>query len=106
MSDSETTDQIAALPVRRDKAGKLRVLMATSRGTGRWIFPKGWLIDGKKPWHAAEIEAQEDDERTLYWISPTKAAKLVEERDLLQLLKNLTDNQEVKTVVKKLRKAA
>ena len=154
MSDSETADQIAALPMRWDKAGKLRVLMVTSRDTGRWVIPKGWLIDGKKPWRAAEIEAQEEagavgtisdraigqffydkryagkssvrcrvtlyplvveklkrrwkeeGERTRHWFSPAKAAKLVEEKDLSQLLKNLTDNQEVKSVVKKLRKAA
>lgn len=52
--------QIAALPVHWDKNGKLRVLMVTSRDTGRWVMPKGWLMDGKKPWHAAEIEALEE----------------------------------------------
>ncbi len=60
MSDGETADQIAALPIRWDKADKLRVLMVTSRDRGRWVFPKGWLMDGKKPWHAAEIEALEE----------------------------------------------
>lgn len=53
-------NQIAALPVRWDKDGKLRVLMVTSRDTGRWVMPKGWLMDGKKPWHAAKIEALEE----------------------------------------------
>ncbi len=52
--------QIAALPVHRDKKGRLRVLMVTSRDTGRWVMPKGWLMDGKKPWRAAEIEALEE----------------------------------------------
>lgn len=56
----DTAAQIAALPVRWDKTGKLRVLMVTSRDTGRWVMPKGWLMDGKKPWHAAEIEALEE----------------------------------------------
>ncbi|AEI92292.1 NUDIX hydrolase [Roseobacter litoralis] len=61
MSDQLVTAiQIAALPVRWDKTGKLRVLMVTSRDTGRWVMPKGWLMDGKKPWHAAEIEALEE----------------------------------------------
>ena len=52
--------QIAALPVRWDKRGRVRVLMVTSRDTGRWVMPKGWLMDGKKPWHAAKIEALEE----------------------------------------------
>ena len=52
--------QIAALPLIWDKSGKLRVLMVTSRDRGRWVMPKGWEMDGKKPWHAAEIEALEE----------------------------------------------
>lgn len=60
MNDTDVADQIAALPVRWDKKGKLRVLLITSRDTGRWVMPKGWLMDGKKPWHAAEIEALEE----------------------------------------------
>jgi 8-oxo-dGTP pyrophosphatase MutT (NUDIX family) len=51
--------QIAALPVKWED-GKMRVLMVTSRGTGRWVMPKGWEMDGHKPWHAAEIEALEE----------------------------------------------
>lgn len=53
-------EQIAALPVHWDKNGKLRVLMVTSRDRGRWVMPKGWQMDGKKPWRAAEIEALEE----------------------------------------------
>ena len=53
-------DQIAALPVRLNKKGKLRVLMVTSRENRRWVMPKGWEMDGKKPWRAAEIEALEE----------------------------------------------
>jgi len=52
--------QIAALPVRWTKNGKLRVLLVTSRETRRWVMPKGWPMDGKKPWRAAEIEALEE----------------------------------------------
>ncbi|MDU8910464.1 NUDIX hydrolase [Aestuariicoccus sp. MJ-SS9] len=52
--------QIAALPVRRDRKGRLRVLMVTTRESGRWVMPKGWPMDGKKPWRAAEIEALEE----------------------------------------------
>ncbi|MEM9250315.1 MAG: NUDIX hydrolase [Pseudomonadota bacterium] len=53
-------DQIAALPVYWDTKGKLRVLMVTSRDTGRWVMPKGWTMDGKKDWQAAKIEALEE----------------------------------------------
>lgn len=57
---ADMAEQIAALPMRRDKSGKLRVLMVTSRDTGRWVMPKGWLMDNKKPWNAAKIEALEE----------------------------------------------
>ncbi len=57
---SRTGQQTAALPIRRDKKGRLTVLMVTSRDTGRWIVPKGWLMDDTKPWQAAEIEALEE----------------------------------------------
>ncbi|WGW05274.1 NUDIX hydrolase [Tropicibacter oceani] len=53
-------EQIAALPMRWDDDGNLKVLMVTSRDTGRWVMPKGWEMDGKKPWAAAEIEALEE----------------------------------------------
>lgn len=52
--------QIAALPLRLDEKGRLNVLMVTSRDTGRWVMPKGWLMDGKTPWAAAAIEALEE----------------------------------------------
>ncbi|GGH37580.1 NUDIX domain-containing protein [Cribrihabitans marinus] len=53
-------EQIAALPICWDKKGRLRVLMVTSRDTGRWVMPKGWRMDGKSPWRAAKIEALEE----------------------------------------------
>jgi len=137
MSVPNDASQIAALPVFWDGRDKLRVLMVTSRDTGRWVMPKGWLMDGKKPWTAAGIEALEeagaigtiskiaigtyryeklmDDgqsllcEVTVYpmiverlkvrwkernarkrrWFSPKKAAKLVHEPELTELLCNL-----------------
>ena len=52
--------QIAALPIQWDKSGKIRVLMVTSRETGRWVMPKGWTEDDMKPWAAAEAEALEE----------------------------------------------
>jgi 8-oxo-dGTP pyrophosphatase MutT (NUDIX family) len=37
--------QVAAL-VTRDSGTHPEVLMITSRGTGRWVIPKGWPIAG------------------------------------------------------------
>lgn len=59
-SGKEPRDQIAALPIHWDKNDKLRVLMVTSRDRGRWVMPKGWTMNGKKPWSAAKIEALEE----------------------------------------------
>lgn len=53
-------EQIAALPIHWDKKGNLKVLMVTSRDTGRWVMPKGWEMNGRKPWDAAAIEAVEE----------------------------------------------
>ncbi len=53
-------EQIAALPMRWDRKGVLRILLVTSRDTGRCVMPKGWTMDGHKPWAAAEIEALEE----------------------------------------------
>ena len=46
--------------MRRDDRGRLRVLLVTSRDTGRWVLPKGWPIDGLDPWEAAAVEALEE----------------------------------------------
>ena len=51
--------QVAALCV-RGKGRDQRVLMVTSRGTGRWIIPKGWPMDGKPNHEAALTEAWEE----------------------------------------------
>ncbi|WP_417726961.1 NUDIX hydrolase [Roseovarius sp.] len=51
--------QIAALCYREDDGCK-EVLLITSRGTGRWIIPKGWPIDGKDAPGAAMQEAWEE----------------------------------------------
>ncbi|WP_457650330.1 NUDIX hydrolase [Profundibacter sp.] len=40
--------------------GKVQVLLVTSRGTGRWIIPKGWPMDGETPAGAAATEAFEE----------------------------------------------
>lgn len=138
----KTAKQIAALPIYSDRKGRLRVLMVTSRDTGRWVMPKGWMMDGKKPWRAAKIEALEEAgavgfvgersvgqyhydkqlergksircrvtvypmmvdklnrnwkeraERKRRWFSLSKAAKLVNESELTELLKELANKPE------------
>jgi 8-oxo-dGTP pyrophosphatase MutT (NUDIX family) len=52
--------QVAAIPMQWTKEGKLRILLVTSRDTGRWVLPKGWTMDSRKPWRTAEIEALEE----------------------------------------------
>ncbi|WP_432448094.1 NUDIX hydrolase [Aliiroseovarius marinus] len=51
--------QFGALPFRLND-GKVEILLITSRGTGRWIIPKGWPMDGETPAGAAETEAFEE----------------------------------------------
>jgi len=40
--------------------GALRVLLVTSRDTGRWLIPKGYVELGETPAHAATKEAYEE----------------------------------------------
>lgn len=49
--------QVAALCVDGDTG---KVLMITSRGTGRWIIPKGWPMPGRSLAEAALQEAWEE----------------------------------------------
>lgn len=51
--------QVAALCYQDTDQGK-RVLLITSRDTGRWIVPKGWPIDGLDGPGAALQEAWEE----------------------------------------------
>ena len=114
---------------------KVQVLLVTSRGTGRWILPKGWPINGATPaeaalqeaWEEAGVEGKtqgnslgiysyykqddgsrlpcvvavfavkvralkrkypESDERKRKWFSCKKAAELLEEPELQQLVRN------------------
>ncbi|WP_245422377.1 NUDIX hydrolase [Alsobacter soli] len=57
--DPSALAQYAALPY-RERDGRLEVLLATSRETGRWVIPKGWPMKGKKPHEAAAQEALEE----------------------------------------------
>lgn len=129
--------QVAALCYKNTKDGK-KVLLITSRDTGRWIVPKGWPINGKtggqsalqEAWEEAgvsradieddpvgfydydkdmadglslpivtqvyltRVRDMEDDfpeaeERTRRWFTPDKAAELVAEPELQEILRAL-----------------
>jgi len=56
---SDVRIQFAALCY-RVKKGKIQILLVTSRGTGRWIVPKGWPMEGKTPAKSALTEAWEE----------------------------------------------
>ena len=51
--------QIAALVYRVTPKG-IQILTVTSRGTKRWILPKGWPMEGKTLIQAAQTEAWEE----------------------------------------------
>lgn len=51
--------QYAALPFRIE-ARRIGILLITSRGSGRWLIPKGWPIDGLTPQDAVATEAAEE----------------------------------------------
>jgi 8-oxo-dGTP pyrophosphatase MutT (NUDIX family) len=52
--------QTAALPWRCTSGGDLEVLLITSRGSPRWLIPKGWPMPGKSLAEAAAQEAYEE----------------------------------------------
>lgn len=53
--------QFAALCYRKtDKKNGIEILLITSRGTGRWVIPKGWPMNGKLAHAVAEREAYEE----------------------------------------------
>jgi 8-oxo-dGTP pyrophosphatase MutT (NUDIX family) len=52
--------QVGALPYRRGADGAIEVLLVTTRGTGRWMVPKGWPMIGKTHAEAAAQEAMEE----------------------------------------------
>ena len=62
LRDAAKTDlrtQFAALCY-RIRNEKLQFCIITSRGSGRWIIPKGWPMDGESPMDAAATEAFEE----------------------------------------------
>lgn len=59
LEENSIREQYAALCYRVVQ-GKIRILLITSRGTKRWIVPKGWPMDKKAPHEAALTEAAEE----------------------------------------------
>lgn len=51
--------QVAALPY-AVVSGRVAFLLVTSRRSGRWIFPKGSVIEGLTAWQSAQQEAFEE----------------------------------------------
>ena len=58
-SKRDVRTQFGALCWRVEK-GEVQVLLVTSRGTGRWIIPKGWPQRGQTAMNAAATEAWEE----------------------------------------------
>jgi 8-oxo-dGTP pyrophosphatase MutT (NUDIX family) len=52
--------QVGALCVRRAEDGSPQILLITSRGSGRWVIPKGWPTKSLKDHQAAAREAEEE----------------------------------------------
>jgi 8-oxo-dGTP pyrophosphatase MutT (NUDIX family) len=52
--------QVATIPIRLDKDGKIQVLLITSKKNTRFIVPKGWPMKGKNGRKAAMTEAHEE----------------------------------------------
>ena len=59
MAGHPPTLQVAALCYRRSSKG-LRILLITSRETGRWLIPKGWPMRNRTEAQAAAREAYEE----------------------------------------------
>lgn len=59
-TDDPVDRQIAALPLRLGTSGVPELLLVTSRGTKRWIIPKGGRMKGLKDHEAAAVEAAEE----------------------------------------------
>jgi 8-oxo-dGTP pyrophosphatase MutT (NUDIX family) len=57
---SQRIFQVAALPLIFGAGGRVDVWLVTSRGSGRWIIPKGNPINRVAPHEAAEQEAFEE----------------------------------------------
>ena len=52
--------QYGAVPLRFGARDQLEVLLLTSRGSGRWVIPKGWPMRNRTPAGTARREAYEE----------------------------------------------
>ena len=52
--------QYGAIPLRFGARDQLEVLLLTSRGSGRWVIPKGWPMRNRTPAGTARREAYEE----------------------------------------------
>lgn len=52
--------QVGALPFRRGASGQFEFMLVTSRGTQRFVIPKGWRMRGRPNWQAASLEAKQE----------------------------------------------
>jgi 8-oxo-dGTP pyrophosphatase MutT (NUDIX family) len=52
--------QYGAIPIRLGPRDQLEILLLTSRGTGRWVIPKGWPMRSRTPAGTAKREAYEE----------------------------------------------
>jgi 8-oxo-dGTP pyrophosphatase MutT (NUDIX family) len=59
-SDRTGNIQFGVIPYRVAAAGDTEVMLLTSRGTGRWVIPKGWPMVGRNPRVVAMTEAREE----------------------------------------------
>jgi len=107
-SKSDVRTQFAAL-CWRVVDQKVQVLVITSRGSGRWIIPKGWPMDGQTPAQAALQEAWEEagvegaaDSRPLGLYSYTKIVEGAPDLPCVAMVYGVR----VKTLAKKYPEAA
>ncbi len=59
MRSRDLLRQVGALPYAMI-GDRVAFLIITSRRSGRWIYPKGSIIDGQQPWETAAQEALEE----------------------------------------------
>lgn len=60
MAPEKDIQQVGAIPLIRDQAGQLCVVLVTTRGSGRWTIPKGNVMTKLDDHRAAEREAREE----------------------------------------------
>jgi 8-oxo-dGTP pyrophosphatase MutT (NUDIX family) len=73
--------QSAALCCRAGAEGT-EVLLITSRDTGRWVLPKGWLEKGMTPARSAQKEAWEEAGVTIGVLHETGMGKFCYEKSV------------------------